>query len=103
MFGLSKLAGGNTGIDFVVPINVARGVREPIVQNGRGQRGRIGVSAQDLPAGVAKSTGRNEGAVICRSHPFLWNHPAVSSSALSGRSSNPGDAAEYWSVRFCGR
>ena len=42
MFGVSKLAGGNTGIDFVVPINVACGVREPIVQNGRVQRGRIG-------------------------------------------------------------
>jgi len=42
----------------------ARSVRELIVQNGRVQRGRIGISAKDLPAGVAKSTGHNDGAVI---------------------------------------
>jgi serine protease Do len=57
-------AGGNIGIGFAVPINMARSVMEQIVQNGRVRRGRIGISAQDLPPGVAQSTGRNEGAVI---------------------------------------
>jgi serine protease Do len=42
-------AGGNVGIGFAVPINMARQVMEQIVQTGRVQRGRIGVSVQDLP------------------------------------------------------
>jgi serine protease Do len=42
-------AGGNVGIGFAVPINMARQVLEQIVQTGRVQRGRIGVSVQDLP------------------------------------------------------
>jgi serine protease Do len=41
--------GGNVGIGFAVPINMARQVMEQIVQSGRVQRGRIGVSIQDLP------------------------------------------------------
>jgi serine protease Do len=55
-------AGGNIGIGFAVPINMARSVMEQIVQSGRVRRGRIGISAQDLPAG--QSNGPNEGAVI---------------------------------------
>ncbi len=57
-------AGGNIGIGFAVPINMARSVMEQIVQTGRVRRGRIGISAQDLPAAVTQSTGRNEGAFI---------------------------------------
>ena len=54
--------GGNVGIGFAVPINMARQVMEQIVQSGRVQRGRIGVSIQDLPPAGRK--GRTEGAVI---------------------------------------
>jgi len=52
-------AGGNVGIGFAVPINMARHVMDQIVLTGRVVRGRIGVSIQD-PSGVEK----REGAVI---------------------------------------
>jgi serine protease Do len=39
--------GGNVGIGFAVPINMARQVMDQIVQTGRVQRGRIGISVQD--------------------------------------------------------
>jgi serine protease Do len=37
-------AGGNVGIGFAVPINMARTVMEQIIQHGRVLRGRIGIS-----------------------------------------------------------
>jgi serine protease Do len=56
-------AGGNVGIGFAVPVNMARQVMEQIVQTGRVQRGRIGVSVQDLS--VAQRGRRSEaGALI---------------------------------------
>ena len=55
-------AGGNVGIGFAVPINMARQVMEQIVQTGRVERGRIGVSVQDLSA--TQRTRRTEGAMI---------------------------------------
>jgi serine protease Do len=54
--------GGNVGIGFAVPINMARQVMEQIVQTGQVKRGRIGVALQDVaPAERAR---RNEGALI---------------------------------------
>ncbi|WP_315764729.1 MULTISPECIES: trypsin-like peptidase domain-containing protein [unclassified Bradyrhizobium] len=40
--------GGNVGIGFAVPINMARRVMEQLVQSGRVERGRIGVTLLDL-------------------------------------------------------
>ncbi|MGY3453557.1 trypsin-like peptidase domain-containing protein [Bradyrhizobium sp. USDA 4353] len=40
--------GGNVGIGFAVPINMARRVMEQLVANGRVDRGRIGVTLLDL-------------------------------------------------------
>jgi serine protease Do len=58
-------AGGNVGIGFAVPINMARQVMRQIVQHGSVRRGRIGVALKDLtPAVGASSPGPVEGAVI---------------------------------------
>jgi serine protease Do len=54
--------GGNVGIGFAVPINMARAVMEQIVKTGQVQRGRIGVGVQDLPADARARMG--EGALI---------------------------------------
>ncbi len=54
-------AGGNIGIGFAVPINMARRVMEQIVATGKVQRGRIGVAVRDVPPG---RDGRIEGALI---------------------------------------
>jgi serine protease Do len=54
--------GGNVGIGFAVPVNMARAVMEQIVKTGHVQRGRIGVGVQELPADSRAQMG--EGALI---------------------------------------
>ena len=61
--------GGNVGIGFAVPINMARRVMDEIVQTGRVRRGRIGVSIQDI--NISNHTGRNQGALIAEVLPGL--------------------------------
>jgi serine protease Do len=56
--------GGNVGIGFAVPINMARSVMEQIVQNGEVRRGRIGVSIRELTAVTSKDSSVTEGALI---------------------------------------
>ena len=58
--------GGNIGIGFAVPINMARQVMEQIIQYGEIRRGRIGVAVQDLTPEVAEAMGGRltEGAVV---------------------------------------
>ena len=58
--------GGNIGIGFAVPINMARNAMEQIIRTGAVKRGRIGVTIQDLTPELAASLGarHNEGAVI---------------------------------------
>lgn len=55
-------AGGNVGIGFAIPVNMARKVMEQIVAKGRVERGRIGISLKDLHPSINK--GLNQGAVI---------------------------------------
>ncbi|WP_448190971.1 Do family serine endopeptidase [Azospirillum sp. sgz301742] len=50
-------SGGNIGIGFAVPINMARQVMEQILQYGEIRRGRIGVAVQDLTPEVAEAMG----------------------------------------------
>jgi serine protease Do len=45
--------GGNVGIGFAVPINMARRVMEQLVQYGEVRRGQIGISVRDLAADLA--------------------------------------------------
>jgi serine protease Do len=63
--------GGNIGIGFAVPINMARRVMEQIVQHGQVRRGRIGIGTQDLTRELAAAldTKRTEGAVISEVTP----------------------------------
>jgi Do/DeqQ family serine protease len=60
--------GGNIGIGFAVPINMARRVMDQIIRYGEVKRGRIGVAIQDLTPELAQamSTHQTEGAVIAR-------------------------------------
>ncbi len=45
--------GGNVGIGFAVPINMARRVMEQLVQNGEVRRGQIGISVRDFATDLA--------------------------------------------------
>jgi serine protease Do len=55
--------GGNVGIGFAVPINMAHRVMEQLVQYGEVRRGQIGISIRDLGADLASKEGR-QGALI---------------------------------------
>ena len=59
-------AGGNVGIGFAVPVNMARAVMAQIVRHGEVRRGRLGVTTQDLTPDLAKAlgVGVTEGAVV---------------------------------------
>lgn len=59
-------AGGNIGIGFAVPIDMASAVMNQIIENGEVRRGRIGVAIQDLTPDLAEALGVNEayGAVV---------------------------------------
>src|ERR1700682_3209769 len=63
--------GGNIGIGFAVPINMARRAMDQLIRYGEVKRGRIGVTIQDLTPELATSLGsrRNEGAVISGVEP----------------------------------
>jgi serine protease Do len=63
--------GGNIGIGFAVPINMAREAMQQIIQYGAVRRGRIGITIQDLTPEIAaaiRST-RTEGAVVSGVEP----------------------------------
>jgi len=64
-------SGGNVGIGFAVPINMARQVMDQLVQYGEIKRGRIGVAIQDLTPDLAQALGtrHTQGAVIARVEP----------------------------------
>ena len=48
--------GGNVGIGFAVPINMAGKVMEQLARTGRVERGRIGIALEDIEAPVRGST-----------------------------------------------
>ena len=59
-------SGGNIGIGFAIPINLAMQIAEQLLENGKVQRGFLGISAQDLTPALAEAFGlnQNKGAVI---------------------------------------
>jgi serine protease Do len=73
--------GGNVGIGFAVPVNMARLVMNQIIEHGRVRRGRIGISIKDLTPGGVASAGVTEGAVIADVSP---GSPAEQSGIQKG-------------------
>jgi S1-C subfamily serine protease len=64
-------AGGNVGIGFAVPINMARSVMDQLIEYGEVHRGRLGVVVQDLTPDLAEAlqieTAR--GAIVSQVEP----------------------------------
>jgi serine protease Do len=52
---ISNGGGGNQGIGFAVPINLARHVMEQLVKNGKVTRGYLGVSIQEVTPALSKA------------------------------------------------
>ena len=63
--------GGNIGIGFAVPIDMARKVMDQLIRYGEVKRGVIGVSIQDLTPDIAQAmnTKQTNGAVIAKVVP----------------------------------
>ena len=53
--------GGNQGIGFAIPINMARNIMDQIVENGKVVRGYLGVTVQGVDAPMAKAFGLGQG------------------------------------------
>jgi len=63
--------GGNIGIGFAIPINMARQIMDQILEYGEVKRGRIGVQIQDLTPELAKefSVRHDGGALVTQVMP----------------------------------
>jgi Do/DeqQ family serine protease len=59
-------AGGNIGIGFAIPSNMAKGVMDQLVKNGKVRRGQLGVNIQDITADMAATLKLQEarGAIV---------------------------------------
>jgi Do/DeqQ family serine protease len=64
-------SGGNVGIGFAVPINIARDVMDQLARYGEVRHGRIGVAIQDLTPDLARAlaTTHTDGALVARVAP----------------------------------
>jgi serine protease Do/serine protease DegQ len=69
-------SGGNIGIGFAIPANLALNIMEQLVETGGVERGFLGVHAQDLSPELAEAFGldNRRGAVINR---IMENSPAA--------------------------
>ena len=63
---ISGNAGGNVGIGFAIPINIAKGILEDLKENGSVTRGWLGVMIQKITPELEKSFSLNqsEGALV---------------------------------------
>ena len=76
-------SGGNVGIGFAVPSNMARAVMEQLVRHGTVKRGRIGVSIQDITPDIAQALDlpQEGGALVSRVEK---GSPAEKAGLLAG-------------------
>ena len=63
---LSGRSGGNQGIGFAVPVNLAHHVMDQLLKNGKVERAYLGILPQDVTPAIAKAFGAKEakGAVV---------------------------------------
>ncbi len=75
--------GGNIGIGFAVPINMARRVMDTLIEHGRVTRGYLGVYIQDVTPALAKQfrLKDREGALV---GDVPKNTPAAEAGLLAG-------------------
>jgi serine protease Do len=71
-------SGGNEGVGFAAPSNIARSVYEQIRKHGRVRRGRIGVIAQTITPAIAAGLGlpRDWGVILADVEPSAPAHAA---------------------------
>jgi Do/DeqQ family serine protease len=59
-------SGGNVGVGFAVPINMAKSIMDQLLRYGTVEHGRVGIGGQDMTDEIARGLGtsRNEGGVV---------------------------------------
>ena len=80
---LAGNGGGNQGIGFAVPVNLARNVMDQIVTHGEVTRAYLGVTIQEVTPAIAKAIGLDapKGALVSDVTP---NSPAQKAGLQSG-------------------
>ena len=80
---LAEGSGGNQGIGFAVPVNLARQVMDQIVEHGHVVRSYLGVSIQAVTPAIAKAMSLNgpEGALVTQVSP---DSPAAKAGLQAG-------------------
>ena len=70
-------SGGNVGVGFAVPVNMAKSVMDQLLRYGAIKRGRIGIALQDLTPELAQSFGltNSNGAVVTEVQPGTAGRP----------------------------
>lgn len=76
-------SGGNIGIGFAIPINLAMQITEQLLDTGEVNRGFIGIQAQDLSPELAEAFGikKQRGAII---NSVMPDSPAEKAGLLPG-------------------
>jgi Do/DeqQ family serine protease len=76
-------SGGNIGIGFAIPINLALSIMEQLLESGEVKRGFLGVYAQDLDPDLAEAFGlpKQTGAVI---NKVMEGSPAEKAGLMTG-------------------
>ncbi len=76
-------SGGNIGIGFAIPINMARSVMEQILDHGAVRRGEFGVAVQDLTPDLMRALRleSNQGALVSAVDP---DSPAAAAGLREG-------------------
>jgi len=61
-------SGGNVGIGFAIPINMAHAIAQQLIKTGKVQRGYLGISIQDMTPDIAKAMGvhARQGAIVAQ-------------------------------------
>ena len=80
---LAEGSGGNQGIGFAVPVNLARQVMDQIVEHGHVVRSYLGVSVQAVTPAIAKAMGLKgpDGALVSQVSP---ESPAAKAGLQAG-------------------
>jgi serine protease Do len=68
---IATSSGGNEGVGFAIPIDMARNVMTQLIEHGKVVRGYLGVGIEQMTPALAKQFGvsRTEGAVITQVDP----------------------------------
>ena len=76
-------SGGNQGVGFAIPVNMARNVMDQIIHNGKVSRAFLGVSIQPVTSQIAKAFGlpKTQGALVS---DVSENSPAEHAGLKSG-------------------